>query len=56
MKEPEYVFIHPELLSDQQRSIDIMEKPKKDYQKAETDLKEHFKQIDTENIGVVTRP
>ena len=50
------MFIHPELLSDQQRSIEIMEKPLKDIEKMQKDLKYYFKQIDTENIGVVTRP
>lgn len=52
----EYVFIDPDLLSDQQRSIEIMEKPSKNNEGIQTDLKVFFKEIDTENIGVVTRP
>lgn len=54
--EPEVCFIDPELLSDQRRFIDIMEKPKKDNQSLVEDLKVNFREIDTENIGVVTRP
>lgn len=56
MVEPEVCYIDPELLSDQRRFIDIMEKPKKDNQSLVEDLKVNFREIDTENIGVVTRP
>lgn len=55
-EEEEYVFIHPDLLADQERSIEIMEIPKRDIKLEEEELKKHFRQVDTENIGIITRP
>lgn len=52
-EEPEYSYIAPELLYDQRRSIDIMEKKElsEDYRKA---ARKHFRAVDKDNLGVVT--
>lgn len=55
-KEEEFVYIHPDLLSDQQRSIDIMERPSEDRSQLEREMALHFQKIDKEGIRVLTHP
>lgn len=55
-KEEEFVYIHPDLLADQQRSIDIMERPSADRSLLERDMALHFQKIDKEGIQVLTYP
>lgn len=53
---PQYVFIHPDLLSDQIKTIQIMEKVQIDRNTLEKDVKKFFDQVDVQNIGVITHP
>ncbi len=55
-EEPEFVYINPELLSDQKRLIEVMERPHLDRNSVQAQLKKHFQQVDRENIGVITQP
>ena len=43
-------------MGDQNRFIEIMEVPRKNQEVLEQNLKAHFREVDEENIGVVTRP
>ena len=43
-------------MGDQKRFIEIMEVPRKNQEVLEQNLKAHFREVDEENIGVVTRP
>ena len=45
-EEVEDVWIHPELLADQQRFIDIMEKPEPDTKTINAQLRKSFKEVD----------
>ena len=53
---PQYVFIHPDLLSDQIKTIQIMEKVQIERNTLEKDVKKFFDQVDVQNIGVITHP
>jgi len=55
-EEVEDVWIHPDLLADQKRFIDIMEKAEPDSKVINAQLKKSFKEVDPENIGVITYP
>ena len=55
-EEVEDVWIHPDLLADQKRFIDIMEKTEPDTKTINAQLKKSFKEVDPENIGVITYP
>jgi len=44
------------LLADQKRFIDIMEKAEPDSKVINAQLKKSFKEVDPENIGVITYP
>ena len=55
-EEAEFVYISPELLSDQKRLIEVMERPHLDRKSVEAQLKRHFQAVDKENIGVITHP
>lgn len=52
-EEVEFIYIHPDLLSDQQKVMDVMEKPQLQGE-LKSQLVAHFKQIDQDNIGVLT--
>lgn len=54
VEEKEDVWIHPDLLADQRRFIEIMEKPGPNLKAVEVSLKKHFRKVDPENIGVIT--
>lgn len=57
--EKEFIYIHADLLADQQKVIEIMEEPavqSQDSKLIESKLVAHFKKIDRDNIGVITHP
>lgn len=45
----------PELLSDQQKRIEVMERSSMNEQNVQADIRFFFREVDVENIGVVTR-
>ena len=53
-EEVEEVWIHPDLLADQQRFIEIMEKPGPNTKEVESQIKKYFREVDLENIGAIT--
>ena len=62
MKEPvkqeevEYVWIHPDLLADQKRFIEVIETERVEKETVEAGLKKFWNQVDKEGIGVITQP
>ncbi len=55
-EEVQFVYIHPDLLSDQKRLIEIMEKTRIQQGVIQKELKKQFASVDKENIGVITQP
>lgn len=51
----EWVYIHPELLDDQKRLIEVMEKPRLPEEEVTKQLSAHFNQADKDKVGVITR-
>lgn len=56
VEEAEFVYIHPELLSDQKRLIEIMETARVSPKVVDSELRKYFHQVDKERIGVITQP
>ena len=56
VEEAECVYIHPELLSDQKRLIEIMETARVSPKVVDSELRKYFNQVDKERIGVITQP
>lgn len=51
----EWVFVHPDLLADQKRLIEVMEKPTLRVEEVSKQLLEHFNEADKDKVGVITR-
>lgn len=55
-EEQEYVWIHPDLLADQRRLIEIIDTARVTPQTVQAELRKQFALVDKDGIGVITHP